>query len=237
MFKTKISSVPSSIREILLAFFHDNVLTLVPHLHVSRIHLFGWWIFSCTVSHCLFVCFQHDKAKVVQTMLLVTGINTMLQTLFGTCLPTVIGGSYAFLIPVVSIISDPSLIQIADGHTVSVQWSLFFLVSILEVISVPQLTCFLLLQRFKMTMRAIQGALIILSCIQIILGYSQLWEVCSRYRRVTHSIVVSCQLMFKHLLAPIIILLFCHLRCMAKWPLNWPLVWLLVLQLPYKVYF
>jgi len=54
-------------------------------------------------------------------MLLVTGINTMLQTLFGTRLPTVIGGSYAFLIPVVSIISDPSLIQIADGHTVSVQ--------------------------------------------------------------------------------------------------------------------
>jgi len=51
MFKTKISSVPSSIREILLALCHDNVLTLVPHLHVSRIHLFGWWIFSCTVSH------------------------------------------------------------------------------------------------------------------------------------------------------------------------------------------
>jgi len=111
------------------------------------------------------------------------------------------------------------------------------IVLFIRSISVPQLTCFLLLQRFKMTMRAIQGALIISSCIQIILGYSQLWGVCSRYRRVTHSIVVSCQLMFKHLLAPIIILLFCHLRCMANWPLNWQLLWLLVLQLPYKVYF
>ncbi|XP_062192988.1 nucleobase-ascorbate transporter 2-like [Phragmites australis] len=94
----------------------------------------------------------HDKAKVVQTMLLVTGINTMLQTLFGTRLPTVIGGSYAFVIPVISIISDPSLMQIADDHI-----------------------------RFKMTMRAIQGALIISSCIQIILGYSQLWGLCSRF--------------------------------------------------------
>ncbi|CAL5002551.1 unnamed protein product [Urochloa decumbens] len=94
----------------------------------------------------------HDKAMVVQTVLFVTGINTMLQTLFGTRLPTVIGGSYAFVIPVISVISDPSLMQISDDHT-----------------------------RFKMTMRAIQGALIISSCIQIILGYSQLWGVCSRF--------------------------------------------------------
>ncbi|RLM62260.1 nucleobase-ascorbate transporter 2-like [Panicum miliaceum] len=94
----------------------------------------------------------HDKAMVVQTVLLVTGINTMLQTLFGTRLPTIIGGSYAFVIPVISVISDPSLMRIADDHT-----------------------------RFKMTMRAIQGALIISSCIQIILGYSQLWGVCSRF--------------------------------------------------------
>ncbi|TVU06441.1 hypothetical protein EJB05_49657 [Eragrostis curvula] len=94
----------------------------------------------------------HDKAKVVQTMLFVTGINTMLQTLFGTRLPTVIGGSHAFVIPVISIITDPSLAHIADDHT-----------------------------RFKMTMRAIQGALIIASCIQIILGFSQLWGICSRF--------------------------------------------------------
>ncbi|WVZ93286.1 hypothetical protein U9M48_039280 [Paspalum notatum var. saurae] len=102
----------------------------------------------------------HDKAKVVQTVLLVTGINTMLQTLFGTRLPTVIGGSYAFVIPVVSIISDPSLMQIADDHT-----------------------------RFRMTMRAIQGALIISSCIQIILGYSQLWGICS-------SLIIDWQVIF-----------------------------------------
>jgi hypothetical protein len=96
---------------------------------------------------------DHDKARVVQTLLFVTGIKTLLQTLFGTRLPTIIGGSYAFVVPILSIIRDPSLAQIADGHT-----------------------------RFVQTMRAIQGSLIVSSSIQIILGYSQLWAICSRYR-------------------------------------------------------
>ncbi|KAJ1689826.1 hypothetical protein LUZ63_013981 [Rhynchospora breviuscula] len=93
-----------------------------------------------------------DKVRVVQTLLFVTGINTLLQTLFGTRLPTVIGGSFAFLVPIVSIIHDSSLTQIVDDH-----------------------------QRFLQTMRAIQGALIVSSSIQIILGYSQLWGICSRF--------------------------------------------------------
>ena len=37
------------------------------------------------------------------------------------------------------------------------------------------------LQRFIQTMRAIQGALIVASTIQIILGYSQVWGLFSRY--------------------------------------------------------
>lgn len=63
---------------------------------------------------------QGDKVRVVQTILFVTGINTLLQTLFGTRLPTVVGGSYAFIVPIVSIIHDSSLSQIADGHTVCI---------------------------------------------------------------------------------------------------------------------
>nr|GFC08434.1 nucleobase-ascorbate transporter 2 [Tanacetum cinerariifolium] len=35
--------------------------------------------------------------------------------------------------------------------------------------------------RFLATMRAIQGALIVASSVQIILGYSQLWAICSRF--------------------------------------------------------
>uniref|UniRef100_A0A804QZT5 Nucleobase-ascorbate transporter 2 n=1 Tax=Zea mays TaxID=4577 RepID=A0A804QZT5_MAIZE len=91
-----------------------------------------------------------DRVRVVQTLLFVTGINTLLQSLFGTRLPTVIGGSYAFVIPIMAIIQDPSLSGIPDGH-----------------------------ERFLETMKAIQGALIVSSSIQIILGYSQLWGIFS----------------------------------------------------------
>lgn len=35
-------------------------------------------------------------------------------------------------------------------------------------------------------MRAIQGALIVASSVQIILGYSQLWAICSRYTYLLH---------------------------------------------------
>lgn len=62
---------------------------------------------------------QGDRVRVVQTLLFVTGINTLLQSLFGTRLPTVIGGSYAFVIPIMAIIQDPSLSGIPDGHEVS----------------------------------------------------------------------------------------------------------------------
>ncbi|KAE7995866.1 hypothetical protein FH972_000629 [Carpinus fangiana] len=55
-----------------------------------------------------------DKVRVVQTLLFVEGINTLLQTLFGTRLPTVIGGSYAFMVPIISIIHDSSLMGIED---------------------------------------------------------------------------------------------------------------------------
>ncbi|KAG7962543.1 hypothetical protein I3843_09G070800 [Carya illinoinensis] len=95
---------------------------------------------------------DNDKVRVVQTLLFVEGINTLLQTLFGTRLPTVIGGSYAFMVPIISIIHDKSLMSIEDPHL-----------------------------RFLNTMRAVQGALIVASSVQIILGFSQMWAICSRF--------------------------------------------------------
>ncbi|KAK4276079.1 hypothetical protein QN277_019068 [Acacia crassicarpa] len=93
-----------------------------------------------------------DKARVIQTLLFVAGINTLLQSLFGTRLPAVVGGSYAYLIPIGYIISDSSLHRISDHH-----------------------------ERFIHSMRAIQGALIVASSIEIILGYSQVWGLLSRF--------------------------------------------------------
>jgi nucleobase transporter 1/2 len=62
---------------------------------------------------------QGDRVRVVQTLLFVTGINTLLQSLFGTRLPTVIGGSYAFVIPIMAIVQESSLMAITDNHEVS----------------------------------------------------------------------------------------------------------------------
>ncbi|KAA8540855.1 hypothetical protein F0562_024818 [Nyssa sinensis] len=89
---------------------------------------------------------NEEKAEVIQTLLFVAGLNTLLQTLFGTRLPAVIGGSYTFVAPTISIIlsgrfNDPD----------------------------PR-------EKFKKTMRAIQGALIVASTIQIVLGFSGLWR-------------------------------------------------------------
>ncbi|XP_071711536.1 nucleobase-ascorbate transporter 6-like [Rutidosis leptorrhynchoides] len=91
-----------------------------------------------------------EKAEVIQTMLFVAGLNTLLQTMFGTRLPAVIGSSYTFV---------PSTILII----LSGRWS------------DPNP-----LVRFRKTMRAIQGALIIASTIQIILGFSGLWRNVAR---------------------------------------------------------
>jgi xanthine/uracil permease len=48
----------------------------------------------------------------------VSGINTLLQTTFGTRLPTIVGGSFAFIIPTITIINSDNLISIPDDSEV-----------------------------------------------------------------------------------------------------------------------
>lgn len=48
------------------------------------------------------------------------GLNTLLQTLFGTRLPAVIGGSYTFVVPTISIILAGRYNDIVDPHEVSI---------------------------------------------------------------------------------------------------------------------
>lgn len=47
---------------------------------------------------------QAEKARVIETLLFVAGINTLVQTLFGSRLPAVIGGSYTYVATTISII-------------------------------------------------------------------------------------------------------------------------------------
>lgn len=63
-------------------------------------------------------CFQEEKAKVIQTLLFVAGLNTLLQALFGTRLPAVIGGSYTFVMPTISIILAGRYSDIVDPREV-----------------------------------------------------------------------------------------------------------------------
>ncbi|KAG6422196.1 hypothetical protein SASPL_118760 [Salvia splendens] len=103
---------------------------------------------------------NEEKAKVIQTLLFVAGLNTLLQTWFGTRLPVVIGGSYTFVAPTISIILSG---RWNDPDPVSVRF--------LDSVSV----------RFKKVMRATQGALIVASTIQIVLGFSGLWRNVARF--------------------------------------------------------
>lgn len=93
-----------------------------------------------------------DLARVVQSALFVSGINTLLQTYFGSRLPVVMGNSFYFYPMVLSIVNRGGIIDIPDPH-----------------------------ERFLRGMRATQGAFIAGSAINIILGFSGLWGITMRY--------------------------------------------------------
>ncbi|XP_038681469.1 nucleobase-ascorbate transporter 4 isoform X2 [Tripterygium wilfordii] len=93
-----------------------------------------------------------EKAEVVNTLLFVAGINTLLQTWFGTRLPVVIGGSYAFIIPAISVALSSKYSQYIKPH-----------------------------QRFKESMRALQGALIIGSFLPMVIGFFGFWRIFARF--------------------------------------------------------
>ncbi|XP_011028608.1 PREDICTED: nucleobase-ascorbate transporter 6 [Populus euphratica] len=93
-----------------------------------------------------------EKADVIQTLLFVAGLNTLLQSLFGTRLPAVIGGSYTFVPTTISIILSGRFSDEVDP-----------------------------VEKFKRIMRAIQGALIVASTLQIVLGFSGLWRNVTRF--------------------------------------------------------
>lgn len=83
-----------------------------------------WLIFLHSVKYLIkekhfLVHKQGDKARVIQTLLFVAGIKTLLQALFGTRLPAVVGGSFAYVVPIAYIINDSKFHRITDNHEVS----------------------------------------------------------------------------------------------------------------------
>ncbi|CAK7330189.1 unnamed protein product [Dovyalis caffra] len=96
-----------------------------------------------------------ERAEMINTLLFVAGINTLLQTWFGSRLPVVIGGSYAFIIPTITI-------ALSTNNSTNV------------IFLSPR-------QRFKRSVRAVQGALIIASGFQMIIGFFGFWRIFSRF--------------------------------------------------------
>ncbi|KAJ6948815.1 hypothetical protein NC651_002971 [Populus alba x Populus x berolinensis] len=85
-----VSSSPSWPKAILLGFQHYLVMLGTTVIIPS--------IFVLSISRG-----NVEKAEMINTLLFVAGINTLLQTWFGTRLPVVIGGPYAFSIPTITI--------------------------------------------------------------------------------------------------------------------------------------
>lgn len=69
-----------------------------------------------------FLPWQYEKARVIQTLLFVAGLNTLLQSFLGTRLPAVIGGSFTFVLPTVAIVLSNRYSGIVDPHQVCVQF-------------------------------------------------------------------------------------------------------------------
>lgn len=84
----------------------------------------------------LFYFDQEEKAKVIQTLLFVSGLNTLLQTWFGTRLPVVIGGSFRYIIPTIFVVLANRYNQFVDPRQVS--FSLFYVICpVLFLLSSP----------------------------------------------------------------------------------------------------
>ncbi|XP_010490150.1 PREDICTED: putative nucleobase-ascorbate transporter 10 [Camelina sativa] len=93
-----------------------------------------------------------EKAKVIQTLLFVSGLTTLFQTFFGSRLPVIAATSYAYIIPITSIISSTRFTYYTDPF-----------------------------ERFVRTMRSIQGALIITGCFQVVVCFLGIWRNIVRF--------------------------------------------------------
>ncbi|KAL5753320.1 hypothetical protein ACOSQ2_023827 [Xanthoceras sorbifolium] len=98
-----------------------------------------------------------DTATVISTMLLLTGITTILHSYFGTRLPLVQGSSFVYLAPALVIINSQEYRNLTE-------------------------------HKFRHIMRELQGAIIVGSIFQSILGFSGLMSL---FLRLINPVVVA----------------------------------------------
>ncbi|CAL9065700.1 nucleobase-ascorbate transporter 12-like isoform X2 [Musa acuminata AAA Group] len=98
-----------------------------------------------------------DTSALVSTVLFVSGVTTLLHTLFGTRLPLIQGPSFVYLAPALAIINSPDFQGLNENN-------------------------------FKHIMKELQGAIIISSAFQAIMGYT---GATSLLLRLINPVVVS----------------------------------------------
>ncbi|KAL3630452.1 Nucleobase-ascorbate transporter 11 [Castilleja foliolosa] len=91
-----------------------------------------------------------DTATVISTMLLLSGITTIMHTYFGTRLPLVQGSSFVYLAPALAIMNSREFRDLTE-------------------------------HRFKHIMRELQGAIIVGSLFQCIMGFSGFMSLILRF--------------------------------------------------------
>lgn len=98
-----------------------------------------------------------DTATVISTIMLVSGITTVLHSYFGTRLPLVHGSSFVFLTPALVIINSHEYRNLSEN-------------------------------KFRHIMRELQGAIIVSSIFQCIMGFSGLMSL---FLRLINPVVVA----------------------------------------------
>ncbi|OWM79158.1 hypothetical protein CDL15_Pgr003329 [Punica granatum] len=93
-----------------------------------------------------------EKAEMINTLLFVSGISTLYQCWFGSRLPVVIGPSYTYIIPAISI-------------ALSKRYDIYIY---------PH-------ERFEHTLRGMQGALLTASLFQVIFGFLGFCRIFARF--------------------------------------------------------
>ncbi|NXC24888.1 S23A1 protein, partial [Campylorhamphus procurvoides] len=107
------------------------------------------------------LCLQHDlltQSHLISTIFFVSGICTLLQVLFGVRLPIIQGGTFAFLTPTLAMLSLPGWKCPAWTQNAT-----------LVNASSPEF-----IEVWQTRMREVQGAIIVASCFQILVGFSGL---------------------------------------------------------------
>lgn len=118
------------------------------------------------------MCYDQNPlatSEIISTIFFVSGLCTLLQTIFGNRLPIVQGGTFSFLTPTIAILSLPKW-QCPSSSAPTMAPTVANVSS--NVSTIPPTTIFT--DAWKPRMREIQGAIMVAAMFQILIGFTGL---------------------------------------------------------------